>query len=38
MSVQDKIIEIKRLIGLICDVIPQLIAIVRDTIALFKEV
>lgn len=38
MSVQDKIIEIKRLISLICDVVPQLIAIVRDTISLFKDV
>lgn len=38
MSIQDKVIEIKRLISLICDVVPQLIAIVRDTISLFKDV
>lgn len=38
MSIQDKVAEIKRLISLICDVVPQLIAIVRDTISLFKEV
>lgn len=38
MSVQDKVIEIKRLITLICEVVPQIIIIVRDTIALFKEV
>lgn len=38
MALQDKIVEIKRLISLICDVVPQIIAIVRDTIALFKDV
>lgn len=38
MSIQDKIVEIKRLISLICDVVPQLVAIVRETIALFKDV
>lgn len=38
MSIQDKIQEIKKLISLICDVVPQLVAIVRDTIALFKDV
>lgn len=38
MALQDKIVEIKRLISLICDVVPQIIAIVRDTISLFKDV
>lgn len=38
MAIQDKIAEIKRLIALVCDVVPQIIAIVRDTIALFKDV
>lgn len=38
MTIQDKILEIKKLISLICDVVPQLVAIVRDTIALFKDV
>lgn len=38
MAIQDKIMEIKKLISLICDVVPQLVAIVRETIALFKDV
>lgn len=38
MAIQDKIAEIKRLISLVCDVVPQIIAIVRDTLALFKDV
>ena len=38
MSIQDKIAEVKKLISLICDVVPQLVAIVRETIALFKDV
>ena len=38
MSIQDKIAEIKKLISLICDVIPQIVAIVRETIGLFKDV
>lgn len=38
MSIADKITEIKKLITLICDVVPQLVAIVRETIAIFKEV
>lgn len=38
MSIQDKIVEIKKLISLICDVVPQLVAIVRETISLFKDV
>lgn len=38
MAIQDKIAEIKRLIALVCDVVPQIISIVRDTIALFKDV
>lgn len=38
MSVADKIVEIKKLISLICDVVPQLVTIVRETIAIFREV
>lgn len=38
MSVQDKIIEIKKIISLICDVVPSLVAIVKETIMLFKTV
>ena len=38
MSVQDKIVEIKKIITLICDVVPSLVAIVRETISLFKTV
>ena len=38
MSIQDKISEVKKLIALICDVVPQLVSIVRETISLFKDV
>lgn len=38
MSVQDKIVEIKKIITLICDVVPSLVAIVKETILLFKTV
>ena len=38
MSVQDKIIEIKKIITLICDVVPSLVSIVKETIMLFKTV
>lgn len=38
MSVSEKIVEIKKLISLICDVIPQIVAIVKETISLFKTV
>ena len=38
MSIQDKIVEIKKLISLVCDVVPQIITIVRETISLFKDV
>lgn len=38
MSVQDKIVEIKKIIALVCDVIPQVIAIVKEVILLFKTV
>lgn len=36
MSVQEKIVEIKKLIALVCDVVPQIVAIVKETISLFK--
>ena len=38
MSVQEKIIEIKKLITLICDVVPSLVIIIKETILLFKTV
>lgn len=38
MSVQEKIVEIKKIISLICDVVPSLVAIVKETIMLFKTV
>lgn len=38
MSVADKIVEIKKIISLICDVVPSIVAIVKETILLFKTV
>lgn len=38
MSVQEKIVEIKKIISLICDVVPSLVSIVKETIMLFKTV
>lgn len=38
MSVQEKIVEIKKIISLICDVIPTIVSIVKETILLFKAV
>lgn len=36
MSIGDKVVEIKRIIGLVCDVVPQLVVIVKEVILLLK--
>lgn len=38
MSIQDKIVEIKKILNLVCEVVPLLVQVVRDTISLFKTV
>ena len=38
MSVADKIVEIKKIISLVCDIVPSLVQIVKETILLFKTV
>lgn len=38
MSVQEKITEIKKILQLICDVIPAIVTIIKETILLFKTV
>lgn len=38
MSVQDKIVEIKKILNLVCEVVPILVTIIKDSIALFKTV
>lgn len=38
MSVADKIVEIKRIISLVCDVVPSLVTIVKEIIILLKGV
>ena len=38
MSIQDKIVEIKKILNLVCEVVPLICTVVRDTIALFKTV
>lgn len=38
MSVQDKVVEIKKIISLICDVVPTLVSIIKEVILLFKTV
>lgn len=38
MSVQEKIVEIKKILQLICDVIPVIVTIIKETILLFKTV
>lgn len=38
MSIQDKIVEIKKILNLVCEVVPLLVAIIKDTITLFKTV
>lgn len=38
MSVAEKITEIKKIITLVCDIVPSLVQIVKETILLFKTV
>lgn len=38
MSVQDKIVEIKKILNLVCEVVPILVTIIKDTISLFRTV
>lgn len=38
MSVQEKIVEIKKILNLVCEVVPLLVTIIKDTITLFKTV
>lgn len=38
MSVQEKIVEIKKIVALICDVVPQIVALVKEVVLLFKTV
>lgn len=37
MSIQDKITEIKKLINLICESIPILLTIIKEIIAVVKD-
>lgn len=36
MSIQEKVLEIKKIISLVCDVVPSLVEIVKDIIVLLK--
>lgn len=38
MSIQDKVTEIKKIVSLVCDVVPQIVLIVKELILLFKTV
>ena len=38
MSIQDKIVEIKKIVGLVCDVVPQIVSLVKEVVLLFKTV
>lgn len=38
MSVAEKIVEIKKIISLVCDVVPSLVTIVKEIIILLKGV
>lgn len=37
MSIQDKITEIKKLINLICEAVPILLTIIKEIIAVVKD-
>lgn len=36
MTIGEKVIEIKRIISLVCDVVPSLVEIVKEIILLLK--
>lgn len=38
MSIAEKVTEIKKIVSLICDVVPQLVLIVKEVILLLKGV
>ena len=38
MSINEKVVEIKKIISLICDVVPQIVALVKEVVLLFKTV
>lgn len=38
MSIQDKIVEIKKIVALVCDVVPQIVELVKEVVLLFKSV
>ena len=38
MSIADKVQEIKKIVSLVCEVVPQVVAIIKEVILLFKTV
>lgn len=38
MSIAEKVTEIKKIVSLVCDVVPVLVTIIKETILLFKSV
>lgn len=38
MSIADKVQEIKKIVALVCDVVPQIVAVIKEVILLFKAV
>lgn len=38
MSLADKITEVKRIISLVCDVVPSIVTIIKEIVILLKGV
>lgn len=38
MSIQDKVVEIKKIVALICEVTPKIVDLVKEVVLLFKTV
>ena len=38
MSIADKVQEIKKIVSLVCEVVPQVVTIIKEVILLFKTV
>lgn len=38
MSIADKVQEIKKIVALVCDVVPAIVQVVKEVILLFKSV
>ena len=38
MSISEKVTEIKRIVTLVCDVIPAIVSVVKEVLILLKDI